>query len=197
MLVHELWSPGHLTVRTIRDRRLGHAVEVRRDGRLLAEGDDEGLVRATTGLVLAEAPFVAADDVPVGPRLLVDVFGVRQGEVVVRRAVEGWRRRALEADLTIDGAAVARLRTLGPLAEDAVVVADGAELARLARFDHLRGTRFVVSAWDLSVAEIEDERLRAVTVAAVLGLPRLRAAVAARERARRRAERRARRRLRA
>ncbi|MDO9409452.1 hypothetical protein [Patulibacter sp.] len=191
MLVHELWSPGHLTVRTIRDRRLGHAVEVRRDGRPVAEGDAEGLLRATTGLVLAEAPFVA-DAASAPPGLLVDVFGVRQGEVLVRRAVESLRRRTLEADLAVGGAVVARLRTLGSQAEDAVVVADGVELARLARFDHLRGTRYVVSGWDLSVAEIEDERLRAVTVTAALGLPRLRAAVAARERAARRARRRGR-----
>jgi hypothetical protein len=214
---HARGWPGPLTLRTIRDRREGHVVVVDRDGVRVAEGDDEGAIRATSGLVLAEAPLAAEDDVPSwsappaplwsGPRsdatdgrataagpfgsrsdlagdgahpgLVVDVFGERRGEVRVCAAYESWRRRALEADLLVDGRVVARLRTLGPWAEEAVVIAGGGEeLARLARFDHLRGVVRTVSAWDLAVEEIPDERLRALTVAAVLRLAKLRAAAA-------------------
>lgn len=246
MLVHELWSPGHLTVRTIRTRR-GHTVEVLRDRVPLAEADEEGFLRATDGLVLAEALLVrgdpgahgavtgavsrpaspagrratpqrgglwnddappAADPPPTPPGVLastaapappsprggatvvpdagltVDVFGVRQGEVRVTAAVERLRGRSLRADLLVDGGVAARLRTLGPRAEEAIVVAGDRELARLARFDHLRGVRRTVSSWDFGFAEIADQRLKAVTVAALLRLPALRAAATGRDRRR-------------
>ncbi|MEV4421403.1 hypothetical protein AB0L40_15675 [Patulibacter sp. NPDC049589] len=178
MLEHDLWSPGLLTVRTTRHRRDGHAAEVLRDGRRVAEVDDGGFVRATTGLVLAEAPL--------GPGtahaavLAVEVFGVPRGEVRARSAADSWRRRRLDAELVVGGDVVALLRTTGRWGEEAVVVAGTAELATLARFDHLRGVRRTVSAWDLEVAEIPDERLRAVTIAALLRLGTLRAAAAAR-----------------
>jgi hypothetical protein len=171
---HALWSPGRFTVRTVRDRRAGHTVDVRVEGVPVAEGDDEGLLRAPSGLVLAEAVLVprTEDDPPV---LTVDVFGVRQGEVRVGPASSSWRGSSLEADLLVDGATVALLQTCGRRAEEAIVVADGAELVRLDRFDHLRGTRGTVSSWDLTVDEIPDERLRAVAVTAILRLPKLQA----------------------
>lgn len=203
VLEHGLWATGHRTVRTIRSRR-GHAVEVLDDGVPLADVDGDGIVRATDGLVLAEAPLFRGAP-PTGARgpaavratrmrdvvpavgLTVDVFGVRQGEVHVVAAVEGLRERALEAALLVDGVVVARLRTLGPRAEGAAVRAGGDELARLARFDHLRGVRRTVSSWDLSLAAVEDPRVRVLAVAALLRLPALRTAAAGRERARRRA----------
>lgn len=209
MLEHDVWSPGHLTVLATRIRRrreIGqrrHEVEVRRGGVRLAEGDEQGLLRATNGLVLAEALLAVevgalaarparlwSGDVddgrehpPTAPaehgplvHLTVDVFGVRQGEVRATAAVERLTGQSFRADLLVDGAVAARLRTLGRRAEEAVVVAGDRELARLARFDHLRGLGRTVSSWDLAVAEIEDPRLRAVTLAAVLRLPALRAA---------------------
>lgn len=242
MLEHGLWSVGHRTVRTTRTRR-GHTVEVLDDGRPLADVDAEGVVRATNGLVLAEAPvfrgtpppaaptsvrparaprpaglWVDHDDDPAprsalpsaatrppgGPGsarpaavrttrmrdvdpavgVTVDVFGVRQGEVHVVGAVEGLRERALEAELVVAGTVAARLRTLGPRAEEAVVRAGGDELARLARFDHLRGVRRTVSSWDLGLGVVDDPRVRVLAVVALLRLPALRATAGARDRPR-------------
>jgi hypothetical protein len=180
---HALWSPGRVTVRTVRDRRTGHAVDVRREGVPVAEGDDEGLFRAPTGLVLAEA-LVAPPEADGPPIVTVDVFGARQGEVRVLAASASWRGSTLTAELLVDDTAAARLVTCGRRAEEAVVLADGVELARLDRFDHLRGTRRTVSSWDLTVTTIPDDQLRAVTVAAILRLPKLPAWSAARARRR-------------
>lgn len=245
VLEHPLWSVGHRTVRTTRTRR-EHTVEVLHDGVPLAEVDADGIVRATDGLVLAEAPLFRVapppadqqaarparapqsaglwvdevDDLP-APRgaahrrpdgargtapaavrasrmrdvepavgVTVDVFGVRQGAVRVVGAVEGLRERALEAELLVDGDVAARLRTLGTQAEEAAVRAEHHELARLARYDHLRGVRRTVSSWDLELRSVPDPRVRVLAVVALLRLPALRSAAGARDGDGRRARRR-------